>query len=430
MSELQIALIVLAVVLVAAVWFYNLWQERQQLRRSQALFPQAAPDVLMADQPQSVAPESYEKTEPGFGSPAFLDAVAPEPSFTPFDVPAPEPFAASASAAAPAVVAAPLPEPEASAVAAPEPQITGVAEVAPPLLQTSSTPAVEESPVPASGAVPPAPVPDEWGDGLVDCLVRLAFEAPVPVKVLMDRQTEWSASIDKPLQWLGFDEKTGRWRTLFPTESGSVRQLAVALQLVDRVGAVNAETLKSFVEEVTQLAKRFHARLDAPALAPLLERALQLDAFCASVDLQLSLHVLPRATTRLSNAKLQPLIIGAGLRREGERFVALADNDAEAFALACHTGTTLERGEGMDPIDLVFSFDVPRVASGPESFDRMVAFAHKCATAVGGQLTDAHRKPLPDATLAKLRGRIGELQQRMLDQGIPPGSVRALRLFS
>jgi len=430
MSELQIALIVLAIVLVAAVWFYNLWQEKQQRRRAQALFPQAAPDVLMANEPPPVAaaPVPYEKAEPGFGPPAFQDAVPSEPSFTPYDVPEPEPFVVPAASAMPASVEPVIAEPQVVTAAVIEPPAAVEVAVAP---APSLAPAVvEEQRVPVQEPVSPAPVPDEWGDGRADCLVRLAFDAHIPVKVLMDRQAEWSSAIDKPIQWLGFDEKTGRWRTLFPTESGSVRQLAVALQLVDRVGAVNAETVKSFVEEVTQLAKRFHARLDVPALAPLLERALQLDAFCASVDLQLSLHVLPRATTRLSNAKLQPLILGAGLRREGERFVALADNDAEAFAVACHTGTTVERSEGMDPIDLLFSFDVPRVADGPASFERMVAFAQKCANAVGGQLTDAHRKPLPETTLVKLRERIGELQQRMLEQGIPPGSVRALRLFS
>lgn len=429
MSELHIALIVLAVVLVAAVWFYNLWQEKQQRRRAQAFFPKAAADVLMEEAPPSTATVPFEKNEPGFGPPDFSAAVSPEPSFLDAAAPAPAPLPPAYGAVEPM---ADIPPP----FAAPLPPRTARVDAAPPVSdRLTSPPAIETRPVeiPAPAPAAPAaaaPVPEEWGDGRADCLVRLAFEAPIPVKVLLDRQAEWSGVIDKPLQWLGLDERTGRWRTLFPTESGSVRQLAVALQLVDRVGAVNADTLKSFVEEVAQLAKRFHAQLDAPALAPLLERALQLDAFCASVDLQLSLHVLPRATTRLSNAKLQPLIIGAGLRREGERFVALADNDAEAFALTCHTGTTIERSEGMDPIDLVFSFDVPRVADGPASFERMVSFASKCATAVGGQLTDAHRKPLPEAMLTKLRGRIGELQQRMIEQGIPPGSVRALRLFS
>jgi hypothetical protein len=37
---------------------------------------------------------------------------------------------------------------------------------------------------------------------------------------------------------------------------------------------------------------------------------------------------------------------------------------------------------------------------------------------------------LPDATIATIRGRIEELQNRMADRGIPAGGVRALRLFS
>jgi len=49
---------------------------------------------------------------------------------------------------------------------------------------------------------------------------------------------------------------------------------------------------------------------------------------------------------------------------------------------------------------------------------------------IGGEGVKAAGKPLPDATLAAIRARIDELQQKMAGLGVPAGSLRALRLFS
>lgn len=404
MSDLQIAMIVLGVVLVAAVWFYNRWVEKKHRQRAEQMLPKAREDVLNVRAPV--------KTEPGIApladdepairtipearplQPSHLpDAVPPEPSFMDPDLPL---------------------EPETASLA-------NLAEV--DLLLD-----VEEQTADAVSI----PVPAEWGDGRADCLLRMEFVAPVPLSVLWEEHRDWSSRIDKPIQWLGLEEKSGHWRTLFPQDSGSVKHLAVAVQLVDRLGAVSQETLKIFIEGASRLAQRFVGRVETPPVATLLERAQELDAFCASVDLQLSVHVLPLNTAHMSGALLKPLLEQSGLKLEGERFVATDETGAEAFALICRSATSFpaERVEAMELIDLIFSLDVPRVAAGAQTFDRMVAFARQCATTLGGQVADAHRKPLPDSTIATIRGRIEELQNRMADRGIAAGGVRALRLFA
>lgn len=377
MSELQLSLIVLGVALIAAVWFYNRWVEKKHRQRAEQMLPRTGGDVL--------APEAAgrpEKTEPG---------IAREPGFMDADLPL---------------------EPESAA----QPAVANVDLLLDVQEETGGN----------------APVPAEWGDGLADCLLRIEFVAPVPVAALWEEHREWSERIDKPIQWLGFDRQGRHWRTLLPQDDGSVTHLAVALQLVDRSGAVGEDTLQAFIDGVARLAQRFVGRAETPLLAPLLERARELDAFCASVDLQLSLHVLPKSSVPMSGSLLKPLIETAGLKLEGERYVALDASGAEAFALICRSATAFpaERVEAKELIDLIYSIDVPRVAAGAASFDRMMAFARQCADSLVGQLADAHRKPLPEATIATIRGRIDELQKRMADRGIAPGGVRALRLFS
>lgn len=367
MNDLQLALIGLGVLLVAAVWGYNYWQERKYRQHAGKILPAGAEDVLMAGR-TAAAPDPE------------VDAVLREPTF----------------GAEPDVDAAPEP------ADMPEPQV--------------------------------AALPAEWADGRADCLARIEFVDAVPVASLWTEKAGWSQQIDKPVQWLGLDEKSNRWRVLRPQDPGAVSQLAAALQLVDRKGMVSATTLAAFLEGIHQLAQRFSGLVELPTPVQVMARAGALDAFCAAVDLQLALHVVPRpgGSDTMSGARLQPVIAAAGLRQEGERLVAVDEGGAEAFALICQTATGdhAARIEALAMTGLSFSLDVPRVEDGAAAFERMLALARQCADALGGQLADAHGNPLAEPTLAAIRVRIEELQVKMARMAIPAGSLRALRLFS
>lgn len=385
MSELQVALIGFGVLLVVAVWIYNIWQEKKQRRMAEAVFPTEQPDVLMAGraerQPERpAAPRDFEHAvlrEPTIGKPV--------PAYTP-----PPPVA-------PPVAAEPQSDEPKQAIA----------------------------------------VPAEWADGRADCLLRIEFVDPVSVSALWTEYSSWAQTLDKPVQWLGLEERhgiDGRWRNLLPQDPGAVAEVAVALQLVDRKGPVDEAGLKAFLAGVHRFAQSFSGLVELPETAPLLAKARELDAFCASVDLQLALHVLPRqgSLNEMVGAKLKPVIDAGGLKLEGERFVAVDAEGAEAFALTCHAATPCPAAqiETQALTDLTLGLDVPRVADGAAAFDRMVAFARKCAEALGGQLTDPQHKPLADATIIAIRSRINELQAQMTRHGIPAGGVRALRLFT
>lgn len=381
MSELQMALIGFGVLLVVAVWAYNIWQERKHRQRAERILPSADTDVLMAGK----AVEG-ERSEPGFAAPA--PAVPPEPTFS-----------------------------------APGEDDTGGRD---------DPDAV--SPEEAEAVLAQRPLPAEWADGRADCLLRIEFVDAVPANELWAAHADWSATIDKPLQWLGLDEKSGRWRILLPHDAGNVTQLAVALQLADRKGPVSEATLTAFLGGAHQLAQRFAGLVELPSPTTVLALARELDAFCAGVDLQLTLHVVPRegSLNEMLGARLKPLLDAAALRLEGERFVAVDADGVEVYAVSGQSaaGFSAARLESQGLSALSFSIDVPRVVDGPAGFDRMLGFARQCAETLGGQLADPHQKPLADATIAAIRARIGDLQAQMAAHGIAAGSVRALRLFS
>lgn len=373
MSDLQLALIGFGALLVAAVWGFNLWQERKHRRRAAEMLPHAGSDVLMQGR-------EAEREEP-----APFAAVPQEPTFRHS-----------------------------------EPAIAAAAE---------EDEAAEPAPLPTA-----PPLPQEWADGRADCLLRVEFVNAVPVTGIWAEQSLWSRKIDKPLQWLGLDAKSGRWRALLPQDPGAVTQLAVALQLADRKGALGEAALTAFLGGMHALAQHFAGLVELPEAEAVLERARELDAFCAAVDLQLDLLIVAHAgaAAGLPGARLLPVLEACGLKREGERFVAADASGAELFALAGRTaeGALTADVETLAPASLLLSLDVPRVAEGAAAFDRMVACARQCAESLGAQLADAHGKPLADETVAAIRTRIVEMQARMVQVAVPAGSMRALRLFS
>lgn len=382
MNDLQLALIGFGVFLVAAVWGYNFWQERKYRSQAEKMLPAGTSDVLMTGRAEADA------------GPVAATVVSVEADAVPREPTLDAPELASITAV------------EAPAAAAPV----------------------------ASDILPAVELPAEWADGRADCLIRIEFVDARPVADLWAEQADWSGRVDKPLQWLGLDEKAGRWRVLNAQDEGFVTQLAAALQLTDRRGAIGTAPLATFIEGIHRLARRFSGLADLPDPAEVLARAAELDAFCAAVDLQLSLHVMPRTGSigDMVGARLAPVIATAGLQREGERLVAVDESGSESFSLTCQTalGDCAGRIDSLALTGLTFSLDVPRVEDGTAAFARMALLARQCAEALGGQLADAHGKPLADATLEAIRTRIDDLQTKMARMAIPAGSVRALRLFS
>ncbi len=377
MSELQMALIACGALLVAGVWAYNLWQERRHRRRAEALLAYReanGPDVLMEGRGDA-SPARPVRAEPVLGS---LDAVSPTATF---------------------------PEREAKRDDA------------------------SEVPVTAAGVLT-----EDWADGRTDCVLHIEFPAAVPAAKIVRMCDAWIDALDKPVQRRGLDANSRRWRKLLPQDAGEVTQLLFALQLVNRDGPVTPATLSAFLEGAHRLARQFGGLIELPAADQVLAQANELDAFCAGVDLQLALHVVPRqgSLNEMLGAKLKPLIAALGLRVAGERYVALDPDGGEAFSLTCRARGAFfpEHPETAALTELLFRLDVPRVASGAAGFERMLACARQCATALGGQLVDAHGNPFAESKLLAIRARIEELQGRMAARDIPAGGARALRLFA
>lgn len=379
LSELHLALIGAGTAGVLLVWGYNLWQDRKHRQVAERIFNGDKPDAQAADAGVVPAPATEERQEP---------TLAAEPD----DAPAPDVAVAEASSA--------------SAVAEQAPEVSG----------GGATAAVDSM------------------DEIADCTLRFSAATPVAAAIVQSIQRNWSAGIGKPLAWMARGGATGGWQPVATDDEGSYREWAVSLQLVDRRGPASEAELAAFRAGVEALARQVGATLEAlPDFDELAARAVALDQFCASVDIQFVLHVVEAAGGTFAGTKLRGLAEAAGLALEGDGLFHARDAaGGEEFSLG-NLGAERFDGETLRSLathGLTFSLDVPRVGDGGVAFERMLGAARQVAGALGGVLVDAQRAPLSDAMIAAIRAKTIELQQRMRDGGIDPGGPRARRLFS
>lgn len=380
-SELQIALIGAGAVGVAMVWGYNVWQDRQHRKTADRIFKGGQEDALLGTDDSSLrAPgaEDGERREPHFAAP--VDSQA-------------EPDVAVSPAAA--------------------------------VIADAAAPAADTTPAPA--------LPVAWADSIADCVLRLTAVEPAPASTLWAMQNAWAGDLGKALHWLTRNEADGAWRLIDANDSGRCREWVAALQLVDRRGPVSEAELGHFFDGVQQMAGQTGATLELPPRSEIVAHAVALDEFCASVDIQFVLHVVEASGGAFAGTKLRGVAEAAGLALEPDGVFRARDaGGGELFSVANLGAERLEADtiRSLATHGLTLSFDVPRVGDGVQAFDRMLATARQLAGALGGVLVDAQRAPLADAMIAAMRAKTAELQQRMHDAGIEPGSTRALRLFS
>jgi hypothetical protein len=376
-SELQVALAGAGVAAVAMVLGYNAWQERKHRKAAERIFKGGQGDVLLGGEQAATG-----------GAPA-ADEIRREPGERQ-EPPADDGF-----------------------------QVTDQE----PLSEELALPVAKPAPLLPPGSADPA----------VDCILYFVGKDPIPAPAVWAIQNAWSGDLSKPVHWLAKSEVDGTWWPVDADEAGRYREWAVALQLVDRRGPVSDGELGRFLDGVQQLAQQTAAALELPSRGETVMRAGKLDEFCAAVDIQFVLHIVEASGGVFAGTKLRGVAEATGLALEGDGVFHARDvGGAELFTVANMGAERLEAGsiKSLATHGLTLSLDVPRVANGVLAFDRMLATAQQITLSLDGVLVDAQRAPLSDVMIAAIRAKTAELQRRMSDGDIAPGSVRALRLFS
>ena len=365
-NDLQVGLLVCLIAAVAVVLVYNFWQERRARKHAEQAFRSTHHDVLLDEKGEASVPPP-----PGG---RMEPGLRREPQVSP-------------------------------AVPASRPQAT---------TRTMT-----------SGAALP--------EGLeIDCVVSIDAPAGVSASALFAAQIEVMSGFAHAMRWFGWDDIANQWFEIGAHTAGSITRACVSLQLADRRGGISSGELDRFYKQLQQVCDQFLAVPRLPQRTEVLDRAAQLDAFCVEVDIQIAINLLAGAAP-FPGTKLRGLAEAGGMTLGTDGVYHLRDDAGNVlFSLrnAEPVPFSPEQLRMLQSPGLILSLDVPRALNPAQSFDRLIMFAQKLATALDGQIVDDNRVPLSERSIGLIRNQVYQFESQMERQGIPAGSPLALRLFA
>lgn len=309
----------------------------------------------------------------------------------------------------------------------PEPAVA--AQVPPP----AAAAAVPVPPVASETVMPVGEVPLALLDPRLDFVVIMELVEAVPGHQIRHAQRDAMARITKPVVWVGFNERNREWEAFGPEEQASYRRLRVGLQLADRQGPLSEADFTVFVAAMQQLSDELMAVADMTPRQGVIGKALALDRFCASVDLEIGVNLVCKGNP-FSGTKIRALAEAAGMTLDDSgRFTRFDDDGRALFSLQNFESTpfTADGIKNLSTHGLTFVLDVPRVTHGERVFFQMVDLARRAAETLQGMLVDDNRQPLTEAQLDQIkREYVSKPQATMAQYGITAGSPQAQRLFS
>jgi FtsZ-interacting cell division protein ZipA len=412
MSDLQVGLLVIGVLVIIGVIIYNRVQEARFRERAESAFAQQPGDALLEAGAARVP--ANERIEPQFQDDAHHEPAGVPERQEPRAMPEPEPV--PAKQLEPATAAALPAEAEAARHEKEPPAIASVV-----------------APQPERERARPAPMPEPEDAASAIAYVADIYSRELVPPSAIDQMIRALGPLAARVQLVARQQPTDEWKPLDPTAPPAMRQVRASLQLVDRRGPVTQQDLVIFQSAVARCAASSGASASIPDAAPFLARSRELDTFCSEVDVVVGINLVAPAGRPFAGTRLRGLAEAAGFRVERGVFVFPDGQGAARFTMEQQSSSapiTAETLRSLQATALTLLLDVPRQADGVAAFDQMVAVGRQLAQALGASLVDDNHVPVTDAGLEQIRNQLRTIYAAMESHRIPAGSGTALRLFS
>lgn len=382
MSDLQISLIIIGIVIIGGVVIFNRVQLARHHRQVQDAFRSEHDDILLNDGYKPVS--ANERIEPQFSDEVL---TSPDDVVNPANV---------------------------QADIAPEQHATNDRLVQKDLSVQKKTANIDSS---------------------INYVAEIRSSTLIPHEKLIDLLQQ-KFDYGKPVRWYGLQSEGQAWEeiVLDSLDPGSAYiQLKGCLQLVDRSGLVTEINLSRFRDMVEDFSAQIHAEAECPDIVEAYTRAIDLDRFCADVDVIMGVNIISKDGGAFVGTKIRALAEASGFRLESEGVFRYRDGETNevmfslgnfesALFLPANMRTLTTRG-------VTFLLDVPRVANGTKVFDQMVHIARLFSSTLNGILVDDNRVPLSENGVKRSRQQLADIQATMAARSILPGSETALKLF-
>jgi FtsZ-interacting cell division protein ZipA len=367
MSDLQIGLGMLGILVVASVFAFNWWQERQFRRRAEESFGNRHDDILLDNQASAAPPPPAARQ-----SQADQHEQRIEPRMEP-QLEA----ATSEAPVAPAVLGTVLPQPE----------VDYIVE-----LRAGEFVVVEHL--------------AKLQQQLVGLGRRIAFSG-------FDYQTKaWG-----PLTLDAARYTAVRAAIQLVNRSGPVTQ-----EQLQMFGEAMRETARqmSAIADLPDFAPALQQAAELDDFCADVDVVVGINVIARTGQVFHGTKI--RALAEAAGFHLRPDGVFHIADEHGGSVISLDNQESEPFLV--------DRIRSLTTPGITFLLDVPRVGNGLKAFDRMVALSRNMADSLDGMLADDNRVALNDTGLDKIRNQLRSIYAVMENRGIQPGSPLALRLFS
>lgn len=245
----------------------------------------------------------------------------------------------------------------------------------------------------------------------------------------------WQRRFDfgKNVNVCGLNTNSSLWERMIPESPQTYRAFRIGLQLVDRSGSVSEMRLAGFHDMLEDIAAELQLEVKLPSVLEALQRAQELDRFCADVDQMIGINLLTSGDRRLFGTEVANAAerLGMSLQSDGA-FHLLDGSGATLLRLEASDGSTFQHHTlNQSRVDsLTLLLDIPRVLDPARRFDDMVAMGQELVRSLRLTMADDQRVALSDGAIAQIRAQVAATEAMMLAGHITPGSAQALRLFS
>ena len=266
----------------------------------------------------------------------------------------------------------------------------------------------------------------------LDYVARIELEKPLPAAAFAQLISQ-TRELGKPVRFAGLNALTGGGEELSPGSPATYKELRVGLQMADRSGPATDVQIARFGDILRRAAAGLRARAICPPLHQALASAIELDQFCADVDVTIGLNIVARRNQPFAGSRLAPLAEAIGFKLAANGHFEFAGDDGHViFSLCDQDGAAFIGGRinGMSSKGVTLLLDVPRVAEGLPAFEAMVTIANDLCEPLEGVLVDDNGKPLSERGIETIRAQLRDIYGKMQARQISAGSPRARRLFS
>lgn len=278
-------------------------------------------------------------------------------------------------------------------------------------------------------------------EATTDYIAVIIPQKPVGADVLAPL---WEQRFDfgKNIHVCGRNAASGQWEKVIAESRLPYAEFKLALQLVNRSGAVNENRVADFRDVARRIAMQLRANMTLPDVAQAVACAVELDKFCASMDQMIGLNIVPlnivpQGKRVLLGSEIERVAKQYGFSLQADGAFHLPDARLETrghtlFSLVSQDGTPFQHHtlQLMQVNALTLLLDVPRVELPTQRFDQMVTLAHQLAHDLRADMEDDHHLALSPAGILLIREQIAAIEATMLAGNIIPGSSKARRLFS